>query len=133
MPQSLLQHGAVAEIESLVDAGERYLKANYPGDRPDPQPVHTVYTSAACASPDVVDDWSAAAVRILDTNRDLLGELTDGSVVDRARSRLTDAPIMDLRFDFEDGYRGDDEDGDIRRTGAALAVLGVKGGIRIPD
>jgi citrate lyase beta subunit len=132
MPQSLLQHGAVAEIESLVDSAERYLRANYPGDRPDPQPVHTVYTSAACASPEVVNDWSATAVRILDTNRHVLSELTDGCVVDRARSRLMDAPIMDLRFDFEDGYRGDDEDGDIRRTGAALAVLGVKGGIRIP-
>ena len=132
MPQSLVQHGSLAEIEDLVDSAERYLRANYPGDRPDPQPVHTVYTSAAFASPDVVNDWAAAALRILDANRDVLSELTDGSVVDRARARLMDAPIMDLRFDFEDGYRGDDEDGDIRRTGAALAVLGIKGGIRIP-
>lgn len=132
MPPSLLQLGAAAEIERLVDSAERYLSANYPGDRSGPQPVHTVYTSADNAAPDVVSGWSEAAVRILDANRDVLAELADRAVVDDTRARLVEAPITDLRFDFEDGYRGDDADGDARRAGTALTNLGVKGGIRIP-
>ena len=41
--------------------------------------------------------------------------------IERVASRLAEAPIDDLRIDFEDGYAGSDEDADAVRVAGAVA------------
>jgi citrate lyase beta subunit len=124
-----------ARIDELLAGVEADLEARYPGDGDTPQPVHTVYVSAAEATETTPADWGAAATELLDVHRDLLVELGGEDAADAVRLRLASAPIQDLRLDFEDGYgrRPDDtEDHDARRAGQTLAGLGTDlGGIRI--
>lgn len=124
-----------ARIDELLAGVDADLRADYPGDDDTPQPVHTVYVSAADATATTPADWGAAATELLDAHRDLLTELGDEKAVDAARRRLVSTPVQDLRLDFEDGYgqRPDDiEDRDARNAGHTLATLGTDHcGIRI--
>lgn len=125
----------LARIDDLLAGVEAALEARYPGDGAAPQPVHTVYVSAADATAATPAVWGAAATELLDTHIELLVELGGKDAVDAVRRRLASAPIQDLRLDFEDGYgrRPDDtEDRDARRAGHTLAALGTDlCGIRI--
>ncbi len=124
----------LARIDALLADVDADLAAHYPGDRPQPQPVHTVYISAADASTDTPAVWGAAAVELLDRHAAVFAELGSTEVLDLVRRRLTEAPIADLRLDFEDGYgrRGDTvEDADALRAGqtlraARLASCGIR-------
>lgn len=125
----------LARIDELLAGVEADLDARYPGGGDTPQPVHTVYVSAADATAATPADWGAAAIELLDSHRDLLTELGDEAAVCAVRRRLASAPVQDLRVDFEDGYgqRPDDiEDRDAQRAGSTLAALGTDlCGIRI--
>jgi citrate lyase beta subunit len=124
-----------ARIDELLAGVDADLQTGYPGDGDTTQPVHTVYVSAADATPQIPQEWGAAAADLLDTHRDLITELGGADAVDIVARRLESAPIQDLRLDFEDGYgrRSDDtEDRDARRAGHTLAALGTDVcGIRI--
>ncbi|ORB61117.1 DUF6986 family protein [Mycolicibacterium tusciae] len=124
-----------ARIDELLAGVDADLQTGYPGDGDATQPVHTVYVSAADATPQIPQEWGAAAADLLDTHRDLVTELSGADAVDIVARRLESAPIQDLRLDFEDGYgrRSDDtEDRDARRAGHTLAALGTDVcGIRI--
>ncbi|WP_245908785.1 DUF6986 family protein [Mycobacterium neglectum] len=125
----------LARIDDLLAGVAADLETRYPGDGDAPQPVHTVYVSAADATVDSPAQWGAAAGELLDAHIDLLVELGGEGPVAAVRRRLSSAPIQDLRLDFEDGYgrRPDDtEDSDARRAGHTLAALGTDlCGIRI--
>lgn len=125
----------LARIDDLLAGVEAALEARYPGDGAAPQPVHTVYVSAADATAATPAVWGAAATELVDTHIELLVELGGKDAVDAVRRRLGSAPIQDLRLDFEDGYgrRPDDtEDRDARHAGHTLAALGTDlCGIRI--
>ncbi|NDK88993.1 aldolase [Gordonia desulfuricans] len=113
-----------AAIEDVLTPVDSDLDRWFPGDRPEPQPVHTVYVSAADADVDTPQRWGAAALELADT-APALAELADDEVRAIARARLVDNPIEDLRIDLEDGYgwRGDvREDADARRAGQTLAA-----------
>lgn len=115
-----------ARIDELLAGVDADLQTGYPGDGDTAQPVHTVYVSAADATPQIPQEWGAAATELLDGHRDLVTELGGVDAVDIVRRRLESAPIQDLRLDFEDGYghRADDiEDRDARRAGHTLAAL----------
>lgn len=115
-----------ARIDELLAGVDADLQTGYPGDGETAQPVHTVYVSAADATPETPQEWGAAATELLDGHRDLVTELGGADAVDIVRRRLESAPIQDLRLDFEDGYgrRADDtEDRDARRAGNTLAAL----------
>jgi citrate lyase beta subunit len=126
---------AIASLDAILVGVDAELAAQYPGDGPVGQPVHTAYVSAADASPTTPAEWSQRAIALFDAHRALLGELADGRVVDLVRARLTTAPVTDLRLDFEDGYgRRDDtaEDSDATRAGETLRALGLPScGVRI--
>jgi len=125
----------LARIDELLAGVGADLDARYPGGGDTPQPVHTVYVSAADATAATPVDWGTAATELLDGHRDLLTELGGETAVDKVRRRLASAPVQDLRLDFEDGYgqRPDDiEDRDARNAGHTLAALGTDlCGIRI--
>ena len=132
MVDSILNSSAAGRIEQYIDAATADLTLRYPGDRSG-QPVHTVYTSAANATADIVDQWGAQALDVLTANEELLTDLTDSHAVAMTAELLRRTPIVDLRFDFEDGYRSNGSDlDDARHVGDVIAGLGIKAGIRIP-
>ncbi len=116
---------ARSHIDDLLAAVDADLAAGYPGDRPQPQPAHTVYVSAADVDIDTPRAWGERATMVADEVGELLVELAgDATVVDLARQRLRSEPVEDLRIDLEDGYgwRADAaEDADARRAGEILA------------
>ena len=125
---SAIPDPALARIDALLADVDADLAARFPGDRPEAQPVHTVYVSAADASADLPAAWGGAAVDLLDRHGAVFAELGGADVLSLVRDRLISAPLADLRLDFEDGYgrRGDDvEDADARRAGNTLRALGL--------
>lgn len=127
-----------ARIDALLTQVDADLAARFPGDRDAVQPVHTVYIGAADADEHTPRQWGEAALELLERHADLLTELSDGegdTALALTRKRLADAPIADLRLDFEDGYgrRSDDvEDADALRAGETLRALGLQSsGVRI--
>ncbi|MBI3226572.1 MAG: aldolase [Mycolicibacterium cosmeticum] len=125
---SAIPDPTLARIDALLADIDADLAAQFPGDRPDAQPVHTVYLSAADATADTPALWGSAALELLDRHAGVVAELGDDSALALVRDRLTTSPIADLRLDFEDGYgrRGDAvEDTDARRAGETLRSLGL--------
>ncbi|WP_327144963.1 DUF6986 family protein [Nocardia sp. NBC_01327] len=115
----------LGDIESRLQAVDSELAQRYPGDRAG-QPIHTVYVSAADATPELPREWGATAVELAGKHSAVLTELAGEEVLSRALTALRRRPIQDLRLDFEDGYgtRGDEvEDRDALRAGAVLAAL----------
>ncbi|HEY7008677.1 MAG TPA: aldolase [Jatrophihabitantaceae bacterium] len=113
------------ELDHRLADADAALAAQFPGDRPGRQPIHTVYVPANRYRADLCPDWGAEALATLDAHADLFAELVgDEDVADRVRRKLTDEPIEDLRIDFEDGYgaKPDDvEDADAVAAAEALA------------
>ncbi|MFD7614935.1 DUF6986 family protein [Streptomyces sp. NPDC059828] len=106
------------------------LARRYPGDPGIRQPVHTVYVPGEVFSAGTVRSWGDQALAALDEHAPdaealalvlgLSGELAE-PVYARVRAKLEREPIEDLRVDFEDGYRGIDEDTDAARAARLLA------------
>jgi citrate lyase beta subunit len=129
------------ELDTRLAEADAALAAQFPGDQPGRQPVHTVYVAADRYHAGLVPDWGAEALAALDARDGLFAELVgDDEIVARVRGKLAAEPIEDLRVDFEDGYgnRPDPvEDGDAAAAGAALAASLTEGtappfsGIRI--
>jgi citrate lyase beta subunit len=116
--------GVTAAVDDRLAAADELLAANYPGDPGTRQPVHTVYVSADIVDADTPARWGAEATALLDVYT--AAESVDDEVAARARRKLSEQPIEDLRLDFEDGYgnRADaDEDAAARTAGALLPKL----------
>ncbi|GAB2667818.1 aldolase/citrate lyase family protein [Gordonia jinhuaensis] len=112
-------------IEALLSEVDERLAVRYPGDRPQPQPSHTVYIPADKVSTETPSLWGTAALELTDRAAETIADLDSMGVADRVRTRLRSRPIDDLRIDLEDGYgwRADEvEDADARRAGEILAA-----------
>jgi citrate lyase beta subunit len=113
------------ELASRLADADAALAAQFPGDRPGRQPVHTVYVPANRYRTDLCPEWGAQAVAAVDAQADVFAELVgDDDVVNRVRGKLASEPIEDLRIDFEDGYGvkpEDVEDADVAAAATALA------------
>lgn len=114
------------QLDARLAAADAALAADFPGDRAERQPVHTVYSPADRFHAGLVQDWGEQARQALDANSDLFAELVgDEDLIRRVREKLVAEPIEDLRIDFEDGYgtRADAvEDEHVAGTAAALAT-----------
>ncbi len=116
----------LARIDTILRGVDADLAAHYPGARHETQPVHTVYVSAADATPETPAQWGSRATELAHRNARLFAELDQSHAMSRVLAVLRSAPLEDLRLDFEDGYgiRTDDvEDHDARRAGATLLSL----------
>ncbi|MDX6372156.1 MAG: hypothetical protein QOD98_1144 [Nocardioidaceae bacterium] len=130
-----------AELDERLAAADAALVAEYPGERPGRQPVHTVYVPADRYDADLVPAYGRAALAVLDEHAAAFATLVaDDDLVTRVLAKLAAEPVEDLRVDFEDGYVGKsdaDEDADVVRAATALAesqqagVAAPFGGIRI--
>ena len=89
------------------------FSARYPGDRPDRQPIHTVYGGAQLFKADAAAKLGAHALRALEQHAPDAATLAHAfglteelaaQVRPRIASKLAREPVEDLRVDFEDGY-----------------------------
>jgi citrate lyase beta subunit len=113
------------ELDERLAGADAALAAQYPGERPGRQPVHTVYVPADRYGAGLVPAYGATALETLDEHADAFADLVqDDDIVARVRAKLASEPVEDLRVDFEDGYVGrsdDDETADVERAAQALA------------
>jgi citrate lyase beta subunit len=115
---SLIEHAAT-ELAQLTTANQAQ-NAQYPGERAQRQPVHTVYGGAHLYRATTTERLGELARRAFETYaRDPLelalgvGLATPGAPVDerlvttiheRVKHKLTTEPVEDFRIDFEDGF-----------------------------
>jgi len=116
----------------------------YPGDRPDRQPVHTVYGGAHLFKAGTPAKLGELALRALDehapdarTFADAVGGgpvSTVEQVYERTREKLQSEPVEDYRLDFEDGYgnRSDEEEDSHAVSAAREVAKGMEAGTLPP-
>ncbi|MBA4021059.1 MAG: aldolase [Gordonia sp.] len=115
---------ARARIDAVLGAIDAELDRDFPGDRPEKQPAHTAYVSAADVDLDTPARWGQEALEIAEAAAPTLADLDPLGVLPLVREQLSHHPIEDLRIDLEDGYgwRGDEvEDRHARAAGQVLA------------
>ncbi|MBC2900198.1 DUF6986 family protein [Streptomyces cupreus] len=123
--------GAVSEeISASLAPVDAELERRYPGDPGTRQPVHTVYVPGEVFAADTIRSWGDQALTALDEHAPdaasfaavlgLADELAE-PVYTRVRAKLEREPVEDLRVDFEDGYKGADEDQDAARAARLIA------------
>ncbi len=140
---STLRDDCSEAIATLSKANEAFAKA-YPGDRPDRQPIHTVYGGAHLFKATTAGKLGELALRSLDayapdakTFAGALGiedaELSH-KVYERVRAKLEREAVEDFRIDFEDGYgnRPDAEEDETAITAAKEVAKGMKEGSLSP-
>ncbi|HUO85998.1 MAG TPA: phosphoenolpyruvate kinase [Thermoanaerobaculia bacterium] len=107
-----------------------------PGDRPERQPVHTVYGGAHLFRAGTAGRLGELALAALDAHGQSPAELAaalgpplaeDAELAERVHGRVVEKlrrePVEDLRIDFEDGYGNrSDEEEDGHADGAAREV-----------
>jgi citrate lyase beta subunit len=140
-PRAVLGEDLLAAVDAQLEAADRVLIEDYPGDQGTRQPVHTVYLPADVAGASSAANWGDEALALLEAalpdaagaaEVTGLGPLLDDEVHRRTRAKLAGQPIEDLRVDFEDGYgnRPDaEEDAAAVAAGRAVArLLAAEGG-----
>ena len=131
------------ELDERLVGADSALAQGFPGERPDRQPVHTVYVPASRYDAGLVPRWGEEALAVLDEHGGdpqayaaLLGIAPDlaEDVVGRVRAKLAAEPVEDLRIDFEDGYGSPADDVEDAAVDASAAALleSVRGGTAAP-
>ena len=138
-----LSSESLAGWSTRLEAASARINDDFPGERPDRQPVHTVYGGAQLFSSDTtgrlgelalgfVDKWAADAGTLVE----VLG-MSDG-LADRVYPAVIDKlqrePVEDFRIDFEDGYghRPDDEEDGHASSTASEVAAGLEAGTLPP-
>lgn len=127
-----------------LEAATTRIAHAYPGERPDRQPVHTVYGGAHLFKPDTATRLGELALQAMDEHApqphqfaDAVGlskpDLVD-RVWERVREKLQSEPVEDFRLDFEDGYgnRPDDEEDSDAVSAARQVATGLTEGTLPP-
>ncbi|HTJ32858.1 MAG TPA: hypothetical protein VL738_06465 [Dactylosporangium sp.] len=106
------------DLEELAANAEHV--APFVVERPQRQPVHTVYVPADKFSAETPGEWATAARTLV---RDHGRPPFPDDIVELVLAKLVLEPIEDLRVDFEDGYGtrpDEEEDAHAAAAGAAL-------------
>ena len=128
--------------DSLTNWGARLdrvatqVRTEFPGERPDRQPVHTVYGGAhlfAATTPGRLGELARAALdRWMPGADDMVRVLGidpafSGKIHTQVGEKLATEAVEDFRLDFEDGYghRPDDEEDGHARTSALEVASGM--------
>lgn len=115
------------------------LGTELPGERPERQPVHTVYGGAHLFTKGTPRRLGELALEVMAswlTDPDTLSEVTGmvpeiaGKVHPLVERKLREEPVEDFRVDFEDGYghRGDEEEDGHARSAATEAARAMEEG-----
>ena len=120
------------ELDDRLADADSALARQFPGERPDRQPVHTVYVPASRFDAGLVPRWGGEALAALDEHGGSAGEYAallgiDAAlaedVVARVRAKLAAEPVEDLRVDFEDGYGSPADEVEDAAVDASAAAL----------
>jgi len=131
---TLFNSSTATGLLARLSKSNAVISASYQGERPDRQPVHTVYGGAHLFSPDLAAKLGRVAESMLETyggsptqfakaaGLEVSDELAE-TIYARVAAKLAREPVEDFRIDFEDGYgnRPDDEE-DGHAEAAAIAV-----------
>jgi citrate lyase beta subunit len=123
--RTTLTEASLRDVLARLSTANRASVEHYPGERPDRQPVHTVYGGAHLFTAEVPQKLGQGALRSLEeyapdavTFATAIGldvpEPLARIVYDRVIEKLKREPVEDFRLDFEDGYGNrpnDEEDG----------------------
>jgi citrate lyase beta subunit len=132
-----LSNDSLSRWAERLDAVSARLSIDFPGERPDRQPVHTVYGGAHLFRAGTTQKLGELALESFGewcpTAEDLAG-LVDldsdiaGRVHSLVREKLEREPVEDFRLDFEDGYgnRPDNEEDGHARSAAAEVAEGME-------
>ncbi|HEX9762881.1 MAG TPA: aldolase, partial [Acidimicrobiia bacterium] len=108
--------------------------ADFPGERPERQPVHTVYGGAQLFSSETASRLGSLAIQSLERWLPGPDDLVQAVGMDSAlatqvhplvREKLAREAVEDFRIDFEDGYGhrpDEEEDGHARSTAMEVAA-----------
>ena len=149
MAETTIPDNALTSILDALDKANARVSAQFPGDSPARQPIHTVYGGAHLFKADAASKLGAVALRSLqehapDASTFAAALGLDPALADRIYLRvidkLTQEPVEDFRIDFEDGFgnRPDEEEdrfavaaADEVTAGLAAHTLPPSIGIRI--
>ncbi|MFO0746111.1 MAG: aldolase/citrate lyase family protein [Myxococcota bacterium] len=142
-----LSSDVLAPIRARLHAANTAFAAQFPGDSPARQPVHTVYGGAHLFKADTARKMAGLAVKHLDEyapdaatlvtalglDGKVSGELA-ATLFRRVREKLTHEAIEDFRIDFEDGYgnRADAEEDEQAQIAGREVAAGMAAGTLPP-
>ena len=129
----MLDPGVTQALEEQLTRANVAIRSGYPGERPDRQPVHTVYGGAHLFEPDTTGKLGRLALAALERYAPTPPDFAEAvgmdpalaePVYERVVAKLEREPVEDYRLDFEDGYgnRPDaEEDGHAAAMGRSVA------------
>jgi len=133
MNQSIPTSDTEAILSELGEANKQF-QSIYPGDRPERQPVHTVYGGADLFKSDSAEKMGRVALNAIHTyapNANTFGKAMGISekngladdVYKKVVQKLEQEPVEDFRIDFEDGFGNRSwEEEDATAENAAIEV-----------
>ena len=136
MADTTIPENALTVFLDTLDKANLRTAAQFPGDSPARQPVHTFYGGAHLFKADAAPKLGAIALKTLQEHAPDAAALAraldlDPALADRIYLRVIDKlaqePIEDLRIDFEDGfgYRPDDEEDRFAKAVADEVAAGL--------
>ncbi|MCI2419478.1 aldolase [Saccharopolyspora sp. K220] len=132
MARTSLEAAEITRRLARLSAVDEHVARTYPGARAARQPVHTCYVPANKVDAETVRQWGREALAALDRDAarpedfvQILGldPQVAQAVHPRVQAKLRNAPVEDLRIDFEDGYgrpADEVEDADAERTAGVV-------------
>jgi len=129
MADTTIPDNALTSFLDTLDRANIRAAAQFPGDSPQRQPVHTVYGGAHLFKADLVQKLGAVALQTLHEYAPDAGALSAAlelprtlaaRIYPRIVEKLTREPVEDFRIDFEDGFgnRSDEEEDRCARAAA---------------
>jgi citrate lyase beta subunit len=136
MAETTIPDNALTSILDALDKANARVSAQFPGDSPARQPIHTVYGGAHLFKADAASKLGAVALRSLQEHAPDAATFAaalglDPALADRIYLRvidkLTQEPVEDFRIDFEDGFgnRPDEEEDRFAVTAADEVTAGL--------
>jgi citrate lyase beta subunit len=113
MGDTTIPEPALASFLAPLDKANMRTAAQFPGESPARQPVHTVYGGAHLFKADAVSKLGALALKTLQDHAPDPAALAEAFQFDerlarrihlRVIEKLTAEPVEDYRIDFEDGF-----------------------------
>jgi len=134
--ETTIPDNALTVFLDALDKANIRTAAQFPGDSPARQPVHTFYGGAHLFKADAAQRLGASALKTLQEHApdartlaralDLPPALADRIYL-RVIDKLAQEPIEDLRIDFEDGFgqRSDEEEDRYAKSAADEVAAGL--------
>ena len=139
MSDTTIPENAMTSFLDALDKGNVRVAAQFPGDSPARQPVHTVYGGAHLFKADAAQKLGGVALKALDEHAPDAAALAqvfgfDRTVAERIHPRVVEKlrrePVEDFRIDFEDGFgnRPDHEEDGFALMAATEVARGLSAG-----